>query len=595
MPVIPHLTLMHPPSRIDFRNHPFLYGPISDGIPSTPIFEMYPIGFITLANYLERFGYDTRIVTLGMRMLVDHTLELEKFFQSLKAKAFGIDLHWLPHVQGSLECARLLKKYHPEIPVIMGGLSATYFHDELIKYPHVDYVLRGDCTEEPALKLLRVLNYGGSLAEVPNLTWKNHHGEVIINPFSYYPENLDYINIDYRNVLRDAVKYRDPVGYMPYHNWISYPGAAVLTCRGCVNSCIICGGSAFSGHINCSRRTPVYRSNKLIVDDILKIQGVIKSPIFVFGDLTQQGEGNALEFFELIRPFRLKNELIIEFFSPPSRELLKAALTAVPNLSIEISPETHDDESRQVLGKPFNNRELEEMIDNALQLGCRRIDLFFMVGLSQQTSESVQETVRYVSYLLERFGKDRQIFPYVDPLAPFIDPGSNVHENPAAYGYKLSACKLEDYRQKMQTPSWKYMLNYETDWMDRHQIVDATYRAALGFNQLKRKYEIISAKEACQIDNRINLELKQIDLIDRIWAKAGGEFRASDYQDLGINWKESLYNKVTCTNDELERPVWLFRYIPLPKFIRQLLLRIFKFPYGVKSFVRSLKGYTKVS
>jgi len=41
--VPPDVILIHPPSVFDFRERAIVYGPISDGIPSTPVFEMYPI------------------------------------------------------------------------------------------------------------------------------------------------------------------------------------------------------------------------------------------------------------------------------------------------------------------------------------------------------------------------------------------------------------------------------------------------------------------------------------------------------------------------------------------------------------------------
>ncbi len=46
----PDLILFHAPSVYDFRQKTILYGPISDLIPSSPIFEMYPIGLISIAE-----------------------------------------------------------------------------------------------------------------------------------------------------------------------------------------------------------------------------------------------------------------------------------------------------------------------------------------------------------------------------------------------------------------------------------------------------------------------------------------------------------------------------------------------------------------
>ncbi len=90
--------------------------------------------------------------------------------------AFGIDLHWLPHAQGSLELAKVVKKLHPSIPVIFGGLSSSFFYEELIGYPQVDFVVRGDSAEEPVLRLMQRIKAKGTFEDIPNLSWKDKNG-----------------------------------------------------------------------------------------------------------------------------------------------------------------------------------------------------------------------------------------------------------------------------------------------------------------------------------------------------------------------------------------------------------------------------------
>jgi len=62
------LLLLHAPSVYDFREHAILYGPVSDMIPSSTVFEMYPLGFLTMASYLYERGLRVRIVNLALRM-----------------------------------------------------------------------------------------------------------------------------------------------------------------------------------------------------------------------------------------------------------------------------------------------------------------------------------------------------------------------------------------------------------------------------------------------------------------------------------------------------------------------------------------------
>ena len=95
-----------------------------------------------------------RIVNLALRMMNSRRFDVPRFLARQKPKAVGIDLHWLPHAHGALEIARIVKELHPDVPVILGGLSSSYFHRELIGYPQVDFVLRGDSTEPPLHQLL---------------------------------------------------------------------------------------------------------------------------------------------------------------------------------------------------------------------------------------------------------------------------------------------------------------------------------------------------------------------------------------------------------------------------------------------------------
>ena len=95
---------------------------------------MYPIGFTTMAEYLERHGMRTRIVNLAVRMLDDAHFDVEKYISNLDAMAYGIDLHWLPMRTAR---SKLRKSSNIIIPMPgdFRGFSASYFYEELIRYP----------------------------------------------------------------------------------------------------------------------------------------------------------------------------------------------------------------------------------------------------------------------------------------------------------------------------------------------------------------------------------------------------------------------------------------------------------------------------
>ena len=91
-----------------------------------------------------------------------------------------------------------------------------------------------------------------------------------------------------------------------------------------------------------------------------------------------------------------------------------------------------------------------------------------MVGLPNQTYQSVMDTVKYCGELMTRFGSNGstgKVLPLIAPLAPFIDPGSAIFEDPEKYGYRFFYKTLKEHRQAMLMPSWKFALELR-DEMD---------------------------------------------------------------------------------------------------------------------------------
>ncbi len=486
------LVLVHAPSIFDFRTKTLLQGPFADVVPSTGQFEMYPVGLTSIAAYLERNHYNVRIVNLAYRMLRAADFDAEAHLRRLRAPIYGIDLHWLPHAQGALAVAELIKRLHPDAAVLMGGLSASYFHRELAENPAVDYVLRGDSTEEPARQLLAALREGTPLDAVENLTYRDDEGRVHVNPLSFVPADLDGIDVPaYAYVLRSVLKYRDLADVVPYLEWIRHPTTMVLNSRGCTLDCAICGGSRSAYAITSNRRRPAYRSPERLVEDMRTISSFSRSPIFMVHDPRIGGAPRARRIFELLTDAALPNELVFELFFPAGDEFFDLVERSAAAWSLEITLESADEDIRRVNGKfPYPNEALESTIEGALAHGCRKLDLFFMVGLPHQTPENALETVAFCERLAERFGNDRRLQFYVAPLAPFLDPGSRAFEDPSL-GYRLRYDSLEEYRRALLEPTWADTLSFETEAMTRDDIATTTYRVAQGLNELKHERGLI--------------------------------------------------------------------------------------------------------
>ena len=519
------LTLLHAPSVYDFRKKTVMMGPVADAVPSTDEFEMYPVGLTSIATYLGRNHYNVRIVNLAYRMLRDRSFDVADRLRKLRSTVFGIDLHWLPHAHGALAIGELTKKLHPESYVLYGGLTSSYYHEELVRYPFVDFVLRGDSTEEPCRQLLSALRRGEPLNSVENLTWKRESGEVVVNPLTFVPPDLDYVNVpDYLYATMTVFKYRSLGDIAPYVRWLKHPTTMLLGARGCSFDCSVCGGSRSAYREICMRTAPAFRSPEKLMSDIRSIRMFSRGPIMLIHDPRIGGLGRAERFFSLLKKENVPNEMIFELFSPAGDEFFEMVRGSVGKWSLQVSVETPSEELRKVDGLkfPVSNEEIERTLSSALSYGCDRLDLFFMVGLPHQTYEDAMEVVPYCEHLLRRFDSDRRLRFFVSPLGPFLDPGCGAFEDPGL-GYRHFHLTLEDHRQALLLQTWRSILSYETDGMTRDEIIKASYDVASGLNELKFRHGLIESATYAWVASQQKMAREVMELIDEVSALPEGE------------------------------------------------------------------------
>jgi hypothetical protein len=215
------------------------------------------------------------------------------------------------------------------------------------------------------------------------------------------------------------------------------------------------------------------------------------------------GPEHAAEVLELLRQADLPNTIVFEFFAlPPASRFCRTstavcatgAWSSVPRATSRRCA-THRKASRATPPRTW------KLFKEALRLRCIRIDMFFMIGLPAQTTASVRATVEYCGHLFEL--GDKRLSCFISPMGPFIDPGSRGFEEPERFGYRLFARTLEQHRQLLVQPTWERILNYETRWMTRRELVDATYDAAEHLNELKVQHGRLSPRRGRRVARSI--------------------------------------------------------------------------------------------
>jgi len=303
----------------------------------------------------------------------------------------------------------------------------------------------------------------------------------------------------------------------------------------------------------CFRSQPSFRDPELIVNDVKQLSRFTNGPIFVIGDLFQSGADYAYAVIAGLKKLKLSNELVLEIFEPANEDFYAKLAEAVPRFNLEFSPESHDEEIRQKCGKFFSNEQIEANIRWALDSKCKKFDIFFMIGLPKQTADSVLETVEYCDYLLGKFGK--RLIPFISPLSPFLDPGSLGYELPEQYGYKILFKNLEDYRQALLKPSWKYFFNYETKWLNRDQLVDVTYQSGKRLSEIKFNHGLIDKRTYETIRSKIELAQHLMRQIDEICPSLDSRNCLEQLKEMELKMERDSMSTI-CEKEEIKWPIW---------------------------------------
>lgn len=478
------LILMHAPSIYDFRKRNRFYGPVSDVIPSTPIFEMYPIGFVSILNELIPGGFKVKIENLAVEMLMNENFDVEKRIEKLDSEIVAIDLHWLPHVHGAVNIAKIVKKYHPDTAVLLGGISSSYYRNEIIRdFGFVDFVLIGDTTEPFFPMLIEEYEKNGDLSKVPNLVWREN-SKIRINKIEP-PENyIDRVHLNYKYLIKQCVRTMDVKSAIPYSDWIVSPSGMTFIQKGCHHNCVICGGSNFAYKNSYFRKAVSYRSVDNVVQDLLSIQENLGAPAFVIGDIHEAGKKYEEELLSKIKENGIDIPIMFEIFNPAPESYYVNIEKNVSEYTFEISPESSNEMVRAGGGRYYNNFALEKTIEYAKNHGARKMDVFFSIGLTKQTREDIYNDVKYMDKMYDRYGNWIHLF--TSPIAPFVDPGSLAFEQNEKYGYRIFARTLKEHYDLLdRSKSWTDSLNYETNWLTRQDIGSLSLEAGYMIAKMK--------------------------------------------------------------------------------------------------------------
>ncbi len=527
------VVFVHPPAIYDFRKKALFSGALGPTVERVQ-FVKAPLGMLSIADYLDRYGYKVLVDNLADRMACSKEFDPEEHIKNTSARIFAVDLHFHPHSQGALEVARLCKELHPDSLVILGGLTATCYHQEIIrKYRFVDAVLRAEA-EKPFLELVRAFESHGRLTATPNLTYRTDTGEICVTPLMPPSVDLDEFEFTRFDLLEPKTSIL-PSRVQPRGN--------LPLCRGCMYHCATCGGSAYSFKTYFGMKKPAFRSPGKIVADIKRLgeQGI--RAVGLYQDPRMGGEKYWKELMAALRQEDLGVEgLSLDLFAPADEEFIRQVATIGWPVVLYMCADSGCTDVRRAQGRRYSNEDLLSTVKL-----CHRyhipVTVFFSVGLAGETPETIQQTWRLweVLCLMDQEARLDGSFDGLDGGVPLggpivgpilLEPGSLALDFPERHGYQARFANLEEYIALLSAPSWHQWINYETRQLDRNALLRLIFESLDYSIQQREKYGVYEKSRAAAERRQLKADFVAVNQVDGIICLPDGAEREAGLKSL---------------------------------------------------------------
>lgn len=420
----------------------------------------FPHGFYSMSDLLKKKGYKVQILHLGNEVSADPNFSLKKYIVQTNAKVIAVSLQWHYQIYHTIRALKLIKRLNPDCYVVLGGFTASYFHEQLVRqYPFIDGVIRGD-GEMPIYKLAEEIRNGNrDLHRVPNLTWRGSNGEPILNDLTYVVDQKEINKFNYTNLelIKNYNNYLDIVAAAECYCYdpISQPKfkrAIVLPLgRGCSVDCAFCGGSRTSQKLLFGRDHVVFRSVDNVINDIKEFYHKynIKRFHFCF-DPFPKNPAYFCRLFRKLREEKLKISADFETWGNPSQLFIDEFKSAfLPDSVISLSPETGSDTFRKKIKGHFStNEQFYKTLDYLEKHKIYSIVYFIKDMLGQSRSLKVL-TKNMIKTIKKKYKYVKHAFRF----NILLEPASPMYLNPRKYNIKVCKRDINYYYKLHSSPS----------------------------------------------------------------------------------------------------------------------------------------------
>lgn len=383
---------------------------------NNPEYSSPPLGVAYLAAVLKENKFKVAIYDMHIKALQPE--DIIKKYRNSKPKIVAISAT-TPTFPNALRIAKLLKAWDKNVIIVIGGSHATSSPEESIESNSVDYVVIGE-GEITMLELANsLIRDNKPLSEVKGIAYKDNNRNIKFSKIQERITDLDTIPYPDRELL-DIKSY--------------YQKGSIISSRGCPYNCNYCSCAAIAGH--------TYRTHS--VDYVLKeIEFLIKKYGFKYFDFHDD-------------TFNLIPQRVFEFCGEIEKRKMDfkwGCFCRVTNFNVELATamknsgcevvqfgvEAGNQKVLNSIKKKILLEEVENAVFAASMAGIQQVACGFIIGHSDDTEETVIETIDF-GVKLAKFGATSLT---ISVLTPY--PGTDIYNNLGKNGIKLITKDWEQF------------------------------------------------------------------------------------------------------------------------------------------------------
>lgn len=439
--------------------------------------NVIPAGMFGIADHLDKNDVDVKIMHQGIQRYKWGDVDPSAYFIDNPPAIAAFDLYWHQQSYDVINAARKLRRKFPQIVILLGGLTASYYAEEILnEFPFIDGVIIGDA-EEPLLKLVKLvkeyckqgtlepilepqqvrlvvkneedvydseLQTSGfadvipeeELLAVSNLVlWRKHRLFKSISRSYTSSDLLNRLDFSRLDLLDDSHTYLKAAGIPSiwvinhslnwHHTWLNMMTKVYFPVvgRGCPHTCTWCGKE--------KRPNMVLRDPDVVAESIRNALDRGYENVYFSYDPYP-------EFYHhYIKIFRRLNKIMpaggipayFESWGLPDKKFIEIFKNTFPEGVIALSPDTGSQKLRCAnKTRSYTNRELFDTLDYMKQIGTAA-DVFFALGIPGDRNESIGKTIRLIKKIDAKYPNVEEII--LSTLQ--MEPGAPWYEDPKSY------------------------------------------------------------------------------------------------------------------------------------------------------------------